>query len=148
MKIASNKYIQNFIKKTSDKKFYDSFNRNIPIVETAICGLCYCGAIYSNKKLNKDRKPALYYQTVLGCLCGMSVSKYIDNKIIKFKENVCLELKNKNNIKNIEKVINGFRIAIPLLTVATITRFAIPTMIVPISTKIAEIKNKNNNICI
>ena len=136
--IAINKYIQGFIKKTKDKKFYDSFNRNIPIIETAFSGICYCGAIYTNNNLEKDRKPALYWQAILGCLFGMTISKGIDNSINNFKNNICENLKNKNNIKNVDKIITGFRIAIPLITVATITRFAIPTILVPISTKIEE----------
>lgn len=136
--IAINKYIQCFIKKTKDKEFYDSFNRNIPIIETAFSGVCYCGAIYTNNNLDKNRKPALYWQSILGCLFGMTISKGIDNSINSFKNNICENLKNKNNIKNVDKIITGFRIAIPLITVATITRFAVPTILVPISTKFEE----------
>lgn len=142
IKIAKNKYVQKFINKTKNKKFYDSFNRNIPIVETAFSGMCYCGAIYTNKKLDKNRKPALYWQTILGCLFGMTISKCIDNSINSFKNNICNSLKNKSNIKHVDKIINGFRIAIPLITVATITRFAIPTLLVPLSTKFEERRKK------
>ena len=142
--IATNKYIQSFINKTKDKKFYDSFNRNIPIIETAFSGVCYCGAIYINNNLDKDRKPSLYWQSILGCLFGMTISKWIDNSINSFKNNICENLKNKNNIKNVNKIITGFRIAIPLITVATITRFAVPTILVPLSTKFEEYRKNAN----
>lgn len=152
IRIATNKYVQNFINKTKNKKFYDSFNRNIPIIETAFSGICYCGAIYTNNNLDKNRKPALYWQTILGCMFGMTISKCIDNSINSFKNNICDSLKNKSNIKNIEKIITGFRIAIPLITVASITRFAIPTLLVPLSTKFEErrkkIISKRNDTCL
>ena len=139
-KIGMSKIIQNFIKKTQDKKFYDKFNRNIPIIETGFAGMCYCGATYFNKRLDKKRKPAIMWQNIMGCLFGMTVSKVIDNSINKFKNSICDNLKNSKNIPDINNVTNGFRVALPLITTATITRFLIPVLLVPISTKIEEIR--------
>ena len=142
MKISTNKHVQNFILKTKSKDFYDKFNRNIPIIETLASGICYVGAIRLNNKLDKKRKPALYWQTILGCMFGMTISKTIDKSINSFKDNICKHLSEKQHIKNINNIISGFRVAIPLITVATITRFAIPVLIAPLSTKIVDISNK------
>jgi len=144
MKIVNNA-INKFISKTADKNFYDKFNRNIPIIETAFSGICYAGAIYLNKNLDKDRKPSLYWQTLLGCIFGMTVSKKIDNSINTFKNNVCKELK-VSNIDRVDKVVNSFKIVVPLLTVATVTRFAVPVLIAPFSTKIEEYRKKKLDI--
>lgn len=143
-KIGMSKVIQTFIKKTQDKKFYDKFNRNIPIIESAFAGVCYCGATYFNKRLDKKRKPAIMWQNILGCLFGMTISKVIDNSINGFKNSICDNLKNIRNIPDINKITNGFRIALPLITTATVTRFAIPVILVPLSTKIEEIRKNAN----
>lgn len=134
--------VQSFINKTRDKKFYDSFNRNIPIIETFFSGIVYCGAIYADRNLEKKRKPALYWQSILGCVCGMTVSKWVDNSITGFRNNLCKELSLKN-IKNVDKIVGGMRIAIPLLTVASITRFGLPVLIAPLSTKVEEYRKLN-----
>ncbi len=143
-KIGMSKNIQNFIKKTGDKKFYDKFNRNIPIIESAFAGICYCGATYFNKRLDKKRKPAIMWQNILGCIFGMTVSKTIDNSINNLKNNICNNLKNSKNITDINKITNGFRIALPLITTATITRFLVPVILVPLSTKIEEFRKNEN----
>lgn len=143
-KIGMSKNIQNFIKNTGDKKFYDSFNRNIPIIESAFAGICYCGATYFNKRLDEKRKPAIMWQNILGCLFGMTVSKVIDNSINNFKNSICNNLKNYKNITDINKITNGFKIALPLITTATITRFLVPVLICPISTKIVELQKNAN----
>ena len=144
MKINHNKYIDNFIFKTKNKSFYDKFNRNIPIIETAFSGVCYCGAIALNNNLDKKRKPALYWQTILGCLFGMTASKAIDNSINGLRNKIC-ENVSKVNIPKVNKVVSGLRIAIPLVTTATITRIAVPVALVPLSTKIEEIRKGKIN---
>lgn len=139
-KIGMSKPIQNFIKKTQDKKFYDKFNRNIPIIESAFAGICYCSATYFNKKLDEKRKPAIMWQNILGCIFGMTVSKTIDNSVNNLKNSICYNLKNSKNISDINKITNGFRIGLPLITTGLITRFLVPVLLVPVSTKIEEIR--------
>jgi len=135
--IALGKRIQNFIKKTDSKEFYAKLDRNLPILETFSAGLCYCGAIQLQNNLPKERKPSLMWQAILGCIAGMSVSKALDGFINKHKELLCKELE-KKNIPKVNNVIKGTRVFVPLVTSALVTRYAIPVILVPISSWLSK----------
>ena len=117
----------------------------MPIIETGFAGLCYCTFTYFNKNLDEKRKPAIMWQNILGCVFGITISKKIDNSINGFRNNLCKEMTNLKQINKVDKVINGVKIAVPLITTATITRIAIPILLVPISTKIEQLRLKHKN---
>lgn len=117
----------------------------MPIIETGFAGICYCTFTYFNKNLDEKRKPAIMWQNILGCIFGITVSKHIDNSINGFRNNLCKNISNLKNINKVDKIINGVKIAVPLITTATITRVIIPILLVPISTKIEQLRIKHKN---
>jgi len=143
--IALNKSVQRFVKKTENKAFSLKIDRNLPLIESLFAGTVYCGAIYLQNNIPKERKPSLMFQTIIGTIAGISISKYLDNLINRHKENLCNELKTRK-LPNIDNIIKGTRIMTPLIITTLVTRYAIPVATVPISSWLNKVrKNKNEN---
>ena len=137
--------VQNFIKKTSDKKFYNKINSNLPQIESVFAGICYIGAIQSSKTIPEERKPSQHFQTIIGTGAGMLISKKLDNWAKKHQEQICKELE-LLNIPKSKNVLQGIRVLIPMLITTAILRFGVSVLSVPISSKIAQLtKDKKKN---
>lgn len=143
-RIASSNGFQKFIYKTKDKKFLEKMNRNLPLAESLLATSLYLGANELNKKIPKERKVALNWQTAIGGITGILLSKSIDSWASKHKNKICTELE-KLNIKDSKKVVTGARIAVPLIITTFISRYLMSTLSTPASTFIAHIQRNNKN---
>ena len=115
-------------------------NKFLPIGETAIAPGAYSFFIEHNDKLEKERKPALQYQNIICGLAGILVASKVNDIIYKHQEKIIEVLKNNKNIHRPDKIINGLKIAMPVVIFTSVVRFLIPVIATPISSKINEIK--------
>lgn len=136
----SNKF-QTFINKTKDKKFSEKINRNLPLYESAFATSCYLVANQTNSSIPKERKASLNYQTAIGGILGIAVSKSLDSWTNNHKNKICNELE-KMNIPNSKKILTGARIAVPLIITTFTTRYLASYFSIPISTFLAHIQRK------
>lgn len=130
---------------STNKKQYDKINNIIfPIGESLFAGSMYSYFIDKNKNIEKERKPALQYQNIICTLGGIFLSNTINKSIQKHQEGIVESLK-EMNLSNGEKLINGLRIAMPIIIFTSIIRFFIPVISTPISSKITEIQKREKN---
>ena len=115
-------------------------NKILPIGETVIATGAYSFFIEHNDKLEKERKPALQYQNIICGLAGILVASKVNDTIHKHQEKIIEVLKNNKNIHRPDKIINGLKIAMPVIIFTSVVRFLIPVIATPISSKINEIK--------
>ena len=137
--------IQNIAKKVSQNdKLYDKVNNVIlPVGETTIATALYAYNIHKNKDIEKERKPALQYQNLICGVAGATLANGVNKSIQKHQKGIIEALKRNKSIKNPEGLINGLKIAMPVVVFTSIIRFLIPVVSTPISSKISEISQKN-----
>lgn len=144
--IATNKLVRKLIDKTQNSpKFYKKLNENLPTLETVVATGCYSIAIDNNKKLEKERKPAMHYQNWICGASGVVLSSTLNKLIDKYKIGICKHLENKADIPKIHNVIKGVQVAVPLVIFSFFLRFIMPVVATPISTYIERVRNKRNN---
>lgn len=136
--------IQKMAKNISrDEKTYDKINNVIlPIGETTVATGMYSYFIEKNKKIEKERKPALQYQNIICGVAGATLANKINSSIQKHQKGIINTLKQNKEIKNPEGLINGIKIAMPVIVFTSIVRFLIPVIATPISSIIQEQKLK------
>lgn len=139
----SNK-IQKVAKNISkNEKIYDKMNNVIlPTTETTIATGMYAYYINKNDKIEKDRKPALQYQNLICGIAGLLLAGKVNKSIQKHQAEIIKELQKNKNIQNPESLINGIKIAMPVLVFTSIIRFFIPVISTPISSWITEKQDK------
>lgn len=140
--------IQKFSKKIANNdKLYDKMNNVIlPIGETAVATGMYAYFIDKNKSIEKERKPALQYQNIICGVAGATLANGVNKKIQKYQLKIIESLQKNNNIKNPKELINGLKIAMPVIVFTSIIRFLIPVISTPISSRIEEYKQKHNKL--
>lgn len=140
--------IQKFSKKIANNdKLYDKMNNVIlPIGETTVATGMYSYFIEKNKDIEKERKPALQYQNIICGVAGATLANGVNKKIQKHQTQIIESLKKKKNIQNPEGLINGLKIAMPVIVFTSIIRFLIPVISTPISSRINEYKEKHRKI--
>ena len=144
--IATNKLVRRLIDKTQNNpKFYKRLNENLPILETVVATTCYSIAIDNNRKIEKDRKPAMHYQNWICGASGIILGSTLNKTIDKYKTGICKHLENKTNIPKLHNTIKGVQVAVPLVIFSFFLRFIMPVVSTPISTYIERARNKNNN---
>lgn len=139
--------IQKWAKKiANDEKTYDKINNVIlPIGETTIATGLYSYFIEKNKDIEKDRKPALQYQNIICGVAGATMANGVNKSIQKHQAEIIKALKRNKTIQNPEGLINGLKIAMPVLVFTSIIRFFIPVISTPISSRIHEIEEKKKH---
>ena len=141
-KIAKNRLIQNIISKTvTNHNFKYFINSKLPVLETIVATTSYSVAIVQNKKIERERKPAMHWQNIISGVVGIFVSSKINKIIQKSQNRICKELEN-SNIYKVNNVINGVRVAVPLIIFSTLLRFIVPVLATPISTFLVKNNNK------
>ena len=115
-------------------------NKILPIGETIIATGAYSFFIEHNDRLEKERKPALQYQNIICGLTGILVASKVNDIIQTHQEKIIKVLKKNKNIHRPDKIINGLKIAMPVVIFTSVVRFLIPVLATPISSKINEIK--------
>ena len=114
------------------------------MIETGIATLAYSAAIYKNKEIEPERKPSLHYQNIICGASGLLLSSKINKFINKYQEPLCKILE-KRNIVKINNLINGIKIAVPMIIFTLILRLFIPIISTPLSTLIESKRNKHHN---
>lgn len=139
--------IQNFSKNiANNNKAYDKMNNVIlPIGETTIATGLYSYFIEKNKDIEKERKPALQYQNIICGIAGATLANKVNSSIQKHQAEIIKALNSNKNIKNPESLINGLKIAMPMIVFTSIIRFLIPVISTPISSKIHELQENRNS---
>lgn len=137
--------IQKFSKKIANNdKLYDKMNNVIlPIGETTVATGMYAYFIDKNKGIEKERKPALQYQNIICGVAGATLANGVNNKIQKHQAKIIEALQKNKTIKNPEGLINGLKIAMPVVVFTSIIRFLIPVISTPISSRMEEYKQKH-----
>lgn len=141
-KIALSKTFQNLIKKTENKNFYKKLNNTLPLLESSFATACYAISIHTNKKIEKERKPAMQWQNGICGVFGLLASGFINKGINNYKEAIIKELSIKN-IDKVNNVIKGVQIALPLAITSICMRYLVPVISVPISTYLTKNKKKD-----
>lgn len=145
MKISKiSEHIQKFAKRVSqDKQLYDKINNKIlPLGESTVATGMYSLFIEKNDHIERERKPALQYQNLICGAVGMFSASKINQSIQKHQEKIIEALKRNKNIQNPESLINGLKIAMPIIIFSAIIRFLLPVVSTPISSRINQ-ANKN-----
>jgi uncharacterized membrane protein len=145
-RIGKIKFIQNFMEKAKDKKFYENLNHTLPIIESAYTTVAYVGATQFNNKIPKERKKPLIWQSLIGGVVGLIASKKLDDFTKKHNQKLCVELE-KLNLPKGKNIVQGARVLMPLIVTTLIMRYAVSVLSVPLSTKITERQNKLNKMC-
>ena len=140
-RIGKSNIVQRFIKKTEDKKFYESLNHKLPLIESAFTTVSYVAVTQLSKKIPEDRKPALTWQALIGGAAGIAISKKLDDFTKKHNDKLCQELE-KLNLPKAKNTIRGARILLPIAITTLILRYLVSVSSVPLSTFIAKIQHK------
>lgn len=128
----------------TDEKLYDKMNNVIlPVGETAVATGMYAFFIDKNKKIEKERKPALQYQNLICGVAGATMANGVNKSIQKHQAEIIKILQKDKNIRNPEGLINGLKIAMPVIIFTSIIRFLIPVISTPISSRMHEIQEKH-----
>ena len=101
-------------------------------------------AIHNSKTIEKERKPSLHYQNLIGGTAGIVLGSAINNFINKHKELLCKELK-EVDIPKVNNIIKGVQIAMPLIIFSALLRFIIPILATPISTYMERYRLTHQN---
>jgi len=141
-KIGTNKYVQRFINKTSNEKFYNKLDHNLPLIESLATTFCYVGVTQLDRRIDKDRKPAMIWQSLIGGLAGILASHKLDNFAKKHSEKLCIELE-KLNLEKPRNTIKGVRVLIPVLITTVVMRYGVSVLSVPLATLITKFKKKD-----
>lgn len=138
-------HIQKFVKKVAENdKLYDKINNKIlPIGESTLATGMYALFIEKNDHIEKERKPALQYQNLICGAVGMFSANKINQSIQKHQAKIIEALKKNKDIQNPETLINGLKIAMPIIIFSAIIRFLLPVISTPISSKINQKRIKN-----
>ena len=127
----------------TDEKLYDKMNNVIlPVGETAVATGMYAFFIDKNKKIEKERKPALQYQNLICGVAGATMANGVNKSIQKHQAEIIKVLQKDKNIRNPEGLINGLKIAMPVIIFTSIIRFLIPVISTPISSRMHEIQER------
>ena len=140
--------ISQIIQKTAkrianDEKLYDKMNNVIlPVGETAVATGMYAYFIDRNKDIERERKPALQYQNLICGVAGATMATGVNKSIQKHQVEIIKVLQKNKSIQNPEGLINGLKIAMPVIIFTSIIRFLIPVISTPISSRMHEIQER------
>lgn len=140
--------ISQIIQKTAkrianDEKLYDKMNNVIlPVGETAVATGMYAYFIDRNKDIERERKPALQYQNLICGVAGATMANSVNKSIQKHQAEIIKVLQKNKSIQNPEGLINGLKIAMPVIIFTSIIRFLIPVISTPISSRMHEIQER------
>lgn len=135
---------QTIAKKVSqNNKLYDKVNNNIlPVGETIIATSAYSFFIQNNKNLEDERKPALHYQNIICGAVGIFIASKVNKSIQKHQDEIIKILNKNKTLHRPDKLINGLKIAMPVMIFTSVVRFLIPVLATPISAKINDIRKR------
>lgn len=137
-KIAKSKYGQKIYKKMLDPKKDGFWNNTMPLIETSVASLCYIGATAVQPKIDDKSKKALQIQNVLSWVFSLLLSGALNRGVNKAGKGIIKYLK-PELMEDGHKVINAIEVGLPILSVTLINRFALPTLFVPMSSKIRDL---------
>lgn len=141
-KIAKSKYGQKIYKKMLDPKKDGFWNNTMPLIETSVASLCYIGATAVQPKIDDKSKKALQIQNVLSWIASLVLSGALNRGVNKAGNGIIKHLK-PELMNDGHKIINAIQVGLPILSVTLINRFLLPTLFVPMSSKIRDY-NKSN----
>lgn len=136
-KIATSARGQKIFKKMLDPQNQDWYNKTLPNIETTAATVAYVLATHVQKDIDKDSKTALQIQNILSWIASLALATPLNKGIQKFGDKVIKGLDPKN-IPDVHKCINGIRVGAPIAMVIGINRFLLPTLFVPVSSKIRD----------
>ena len=139
-----NSVLQKFSKKHQDS----NFPMNINAIKDTTSTLIFSAGVYKEKNIDKNRKGALIYNSLISTAISIPLSYLADSLTGKFEKNFVENLKQANKKDaNLQKYIDGFKIAKPIFIMGLMYYILTPL----ISTFLAErvdkkfpIKNKSD----
>ena len=136
-KIAKSKYGQKIYKKMLDPKKDGFWNNTMPLIETSVASLCYIGATAVQPKIDDKSKKALQIQNVLSWVASLVLSGALNRGVNNVGNGIIKHLK-PELMNDGHKIINAIQVGLPILSVTLINRFLLPTLFVPMSSKIRD----------
>lgn len=142
-RIAKSKYGQKIYKKMLDPKKDGFWNNTMPLIETSVASACYIGATAIQTNIDDKSKKALQIQNVLSWVFSLLLSGALNRGVNKAGKGIIKHLK-PELMEDGHKVINAIEVGLPILSVTLINRFALPTLFVPMSSKIRDYNKKKS----
>ena len=137
-KILDNKKYQNFAKKNKDS----NFPMHIIAFKDMLATGLFIHEANKNKKIKDERKPAVIYNSLISTGLSITSSYIIDRLTEKPADKIVGKIKQANHTDpNLQKYLDGFKIAKPIMILASVYYLAIPF----ISTFLAERAEKHIN---
>lgn len=141
-RIASSKLGQKVYKKILDPSKDNFWNNTMPLIETSVASTCYIVATQIQPKIDKKSKQAMQIQNILSWIFSVVLASVLNKGVNKCGKEIVKNLK-PELMQDAHKIINGIEVGLPILSVTLINRFALPTLFVPISSKIRDFVDKN-----
>lgn len=136
-RIARSKWGQRVYENILDPKKDKFWNNTMPLIETSVASCCYIGATAVQKNIDDKSKKAMQWQNVLSWGVSLLIAGALNRNVTKAGEGIIKHL-NPDLIKDAHKVVNGLQVGLPIAVVTLINRFALPTLFVPLSSKIRD----------
>lgn len=144
-RIASTKIGQNIYKKMLNPKHDDFYNKTLPIIETTVASSFYVVSTQVQKNIDDKSKKAMQYQNIYSWLFSVLLAIPMNKSVTKLGKNIIKELK-PECVKDVNKVINGISVGLPLAVVTCINRFALPVLFTPLSSKMRNRIDKKTGV--
>ena len=99
-------------------------NEGLPLLSGTVCTGSYIYATAHDKYIPKEQKPILQYQNVINGVAGITISAGLNQWAYKKTEKIikCLD---KRVFKESSNIINGIRIAVPIVITSAVMRLLI-----------------------
>ena len=78
-------------------------------------------------------------------MTNFTLANKVNSSIQKHQAGIIEALKRNKSLKNPEGLINGLKIAMPVIVITSIIRFLIPVISTPISSRITEYQDKKKH---
>lgn len=130
-----------FMQKLSNKFHKSNFEMHIMSLTDAFSTFCFVNLTKKNKKIEKDRKDALIYNSVTSTALSIAGGYTLDRLLKKPTEKFIKKYSEINkNDKNLSKYIEGIKIAKPILILGGIYYIIIPFISTFLADRIENIK--------
>ncbi len=133
---------QKFYKVVCDPKNETFLNNTLPSIETIITTSCYVYATARRKEIPERQRDMLQTQNILSGVGGFILGSYANRKISNYAKTIIPHIDPKV-VPDVEKVVGGLKVGLPILTTAILMRCIVPSVIAWISGKNEDRKAQN-----
>lgn len=136
-KIAKSEWGQKVYKKALDPKNDGFWNSTMPLLETSCASICYIGATAMQKNIDDKSKKAMQIQNLLSWGFSLLIAGSLNRGVRNFGKSIIKNLR-PELMEDGHKVVNAIEVGLPIISITLINRFLLPTIFVPLSSKIRD----------